>query len=122
MRLPSARLISEVAGLQVGDVDLPHGLLTVRKQTYPGRLITKETKGGRRRPVPIIEPLRATLERLTVGRARDALLLVGPRGGVITTAPLRDATGRDELVDQPAGGCQCCLMSRTWLINPSVEM
>ena len=37
---------------------------------YPGRggLVTKETKGRRRRPVPIIEPLRATLERLTVGR------------------------------------------------------
>ena len=63
----TALRISEVAGLQVGDVDLPHGLLTVRRQTYPGRggLVTKETKGRRRRPVPIIEPLRATPERLT---------------------------------------------------------
>ena len=34
-----------------------------------------------------------------MGRATDARLLVGPRGGVITTATLRDATGRDELVD-----------------------
>jgi integrase len=94
----TALRISEVAGLQVGDVDLPHGLLTVRRQMYPGRggLITKETKGRRRRPVPIIEPLRATLDRLTVGRARDARLLVGPRGGVITTATLRDTTGWDE--------------------------
>ena len=43
----TALRISEVAGLQVGDVDLPRGLLTVRRQTYPGRggLITKETKG-----------------------------------------------------------------------------
>ena len=63
-----------------------------------GGLATKETKGRRRRQVPIIEPLRATLERLTVGRARDARLLVGPHGGVITTATLRDATGWDELV------------------------
>ena len=31
----TALRISEVAGLQVGDVDLPHGLLTVRRQTYP---------------------------------------------------------------------------------------
>ena len=95
----TALRISEVAGLQVGDVDLPHGLWTVRRQTYPGRggLVTKETKGRRRRPVPIIEPLRATRERLTVGRAKDARLLVGPRGGVITTATLRDATGWDEL-------------------------
>ena len=49
--------------------------------------------------MPIIEPLRATLERLTVGKAMDARLLVGPRGGVITTATLRDATGWDQLVD-----------------------
>ena len=34
-----------------------------------------------------------------MGRARDARLLVGPRGGVITTATLRDATRWDELVD-----------------------
>src|SRR4030095_8646963 len=62
-------------------------------------LVTKETKGRRRRPVPITEPLRATLERLTVGRTRDARLLVGPRGGVMTTATLRDPTGWDQLVD-----------------------
>jgi integrase len=64
----TALRISEVASLQVGDVDLLHGLLTVRRQTSPGRggLATKETKGGQRRPMPIIEPLRATLERLTV--------------------------------------------------------
>jgi integrase len=97
----TALRISEVAGLQVCDVDLLRGRLAVRRQTYPGRggLVTKETKGRRRRPVPIIDPLRATLERLTVGRARDARLLVGPRGGVITAATLRDATGWDELVD-----------------------
>jgi integrase len=76
------------------------GLLTVRRQTYPGRgrLITKETKGPRRRPVPIIEPLRETLARLTKGRSRTARLLVGPRGGVVTTATLRDATGWDQRV------------------------
>ena len=93
----TALRISEVAGLQVGDVDLLRGLLAVRRQTYPGRggLVTKETKGRRRRLVPIIEPLRATLERLTVGTARDARLLVGPRGGVITTVTLRDVTRWD---------------------------
>ena len=87
----TALRISEVAGLQVGDVDLLRGLLAVRRQMYPGRggLVTKETKGRR----------RATLERLTVGSARDARLLVGPRGGVITTVTLRDVTRWDELVD-----------------------
>jgi integrase len=64
----TALRIREVAGLQVGDVDLIRGLLAVRRQTYPrgGGLVTKETKGRRRRPVPIIELLCATLERLTV--------------------------------------------------------
>ena len=117
-----------MAGLQVGDVDLPRGLLTVRRQTYPGRggLITKETKGRRRRPVPIIEPLRATLERLTVGRASDARLLVGPRGGVITTATLRDATGWDELVDDLglAGLVRHGLRhtALTWMADAGVEL
>jgi hypothetical protein len=48
--------------------------------------------------VPIIAPLRPTLERLTDGRRTRARLLTGPRDGVITTATLRDATGWDELV------------------------
>jgi Phage integrase family len=123
----TALRISEVAGLQVGDVDLPHGLLTVRRQMYPGRggLITKETK-GRRRPVPIIEPLRATLDRLTVGRARDARLLVGPRGGVITTATLRDATGWGELVEDLglAGLVRNGLRhtALTWMADAGVEL
>jgi integrase len=96
----TALRISEVAGLTVADVDLGRGLLFVRRQTYPGRggLVTKETKGRRRRSVPIIEPLRGTLIRLTAGRKPDERLLMGPRGGVITTATLRDATRWDDLV------------------------
>jgi integrase len=96
----TALRISEVAGLRVGDVDLQGGLIHVTRQTYPGRggLVTKSTKGRRRRVVPIIEPLRPTLERLTVGRHPGARLVLGPRGGVITTATLRDATGWDTLV------------------------
>jgi integrase len=76
--------------------------------------------------VPIIEPLRATLERLTVGKARDARLLVGPRGGVITTATLRDATGWDELVDDLglAGLVRHGLRhtALTWMADAGVEL
>ncbi|WP_152363718.1 site-specific integrase [Microlunatus speluncae] len=96
----TAMRISEVAGLLVGDIDLDQGIVPVVRQTYPGRggLVTKATKGRRTRDVPIIDPLRSTLERLTFGRPADARLLVGPRGGVITTATLRDATDWDTLV------------------------
>jgi integrase len=90
----TALRISEVSGLRVGDIDLVRGLIHVRRQTYPGRggLVTKETKGRRRRTVPIIDPLRPTLVRLTTGRRAEERLVLGPRGGVITTATLRDAT------------------------------
>jgi len=96
----TAMRVSEVAGLTVGDVDPGAGVIAVRRQTYPGRggLVTKSTKGRRSRVVPIIDPLRPTLERLMHGRSPDDRLLTGPRGGVITTATLRGSTGWDELV------------------------
>jgi len=70
--------------------------------TYSGRggLVTKQTKGRRRRVVPIIDPLRGTLVRLTIGRPSESRLLSGPRSGVITTATLRDATHWDRLVTE----------------------
>jgi integrase len=91
----TALRISEVSGLRVGDVDLDRGLLQVSRQTYPGRggLVTKQTKGRRRRTVPVIEPLRRTLARLTVGRSPEERLVTGPRGGVLTTATLREPPG-----------------------------
>jgi integrase len=54
----TALRIGDVAGLQVGDVDLLHGLLTVKRLTYPGprRLSLRRPRAGGRRPVPIIEP------------------------------------------------------------------
>ena len=124
----TALRISEVAGLRVGDVDLDRGLLHVCRQTYPGRggLVTKTTKGRRRRSVPIIEPLRPTLVRLATGRRGDERLVVGPRGGVITTATLRDATGWDTLVaelGQPGlvrHGLRHTAL--TWMADAGVEL
>jgi integrase len=96
----SALRISEVSGLKVGDADLAGDVTHVQRQTYPcrGGLVTKATKGRRTRTVPIIDPLRPTLESLVSGRDGDERLLSGPRGGVITTATLRDATKWDEVV------------------------
>jgi integrase len=97
----TALRISEVSGLRVGAIDLVRGLIHVHRQTYPGHggLVTKETKGRRRR-VPIIDPLRPTLVRPTAGRRPEERLVLGPRGGVITTATLRDATGWDSLLTE----------------------
>ena len=96
----TAMRISEVSGLTVGDVDLFNGVIHVRQQTYPGRggLVTKATKGRRKTTIPIIDPLRPTLESLVAGRDGDERLMSGPRGGVISTATLRDATKWDEVV------------------------
>ena len=91
---------SEVAGLIVSDVDWTSKLVTIERQCFPGvgGLSIKPPKGRRVRRVPIIEPLEPVLRRLTMQRARNLPLMRGPRGGVITTATLRDAIGWDELV------------------------
>ena len=99
----------------------------VGRQTYPGRggLITKTTKGRRRRVVPIIEQLRPTLARLVDGRSAGERLLTGPKGGVITTATLRDATGWDELVESLGPGW-CAMGLRhtalTWMADSGVSL
>ena len=124
----TAMRISEVSGLVVGDVDLDAGLMHVGRQTYPGRggLITKTTKGRRRRVVPIIEQLRPTLARLVDGRSAGERLLTGPKGGVITTATLRDATGWDELVESLGQGSlvRHCLRhtALTWMADSGVSL
>lgn len=91
---------SEVGGLVVGDVDWANKVVTIERQCFPGAggLSIKPPKGRRARRVPIIEPLEPVLRRLTTRRSRNLPLLRGPRGGVITTAALRDATGWDEMV------------------------
>lgn len=93
---------SEVAGLRVGNVNWEENVVWITRQTYPGKggLVDKPTKGRERRPVPILKPLIPVLERLTTGRAADERLVLGPRGGVLTTATVRDATGWDSLVQR----------------------
>ncbi|MDZ8162649.1 tyrosine-type recombinase/integrase [Microbacterium aquimaris] len=54
--------------------------------------------GRRDRPVPMLDALEPILERLTDGKEPDDPLLCGPRGGVLTTATVPDATDWDDLV------------------------
>lgn len=91
---------SEVAGLQVGDVDWTNRVVKIERQHYPGKggLVLKQTKGRRARFVPILDALEPILERLTADKDADDPLLRGPRGGVLTTATLRDATHWDDLM------------------------
>lgn len=91
---------SEVSGLQVGDVDFGKNLVVIRRQVFPGKggLVTKPTKSRKERRVPILEPLRPVLERLTDGKQPEDSLLVGPKGGYLTTATVRDATNWDGIV------------------------
>lgn len=91
---------AEVSGLSVGDVDWRSGTVLIERQSYPGAggIVTKPTKSRRPRRVPIVQLLEPTLRRLTTQRSATAPLLIGPRGGVITTASLRDTTHWDALV------------------------
>lgn len=86
--------------MRVGDVDFSKSLVVIRRQVFPGKggLVTKPTKSRKERRVPILEPLRPVLERLTESKQPEAQLLVGPKGGYLTTATVRDATDWDSIV------------------------
>jgi len=119
---------SEVAGLLVGDINWGQKVVTIARQHFPGAggLCVKPTKGRRVRIVPILKPLETTLRRLTDNRDPGEPLLRGPRGGVITTGSLRQATNWDSLVTalghsglrrhdlRPAGA--------TWFANAGVPL
>jgi integrase len=105
----TAARIGEVSGVRAGDIDRDTWIWTVRRQTTPGPggLIDKGTKGKRARNVPLIEEVRPLVAaRLDTAITEDgepdsdARLFVGPRGGRITTAVLRDATHWDEVVSE----------------------
>ncbi|WP_248964549.1 tyrosine-type recombinase/integrase [Sphaerisporangium perillae] len=98
----TAARIGEVSGVRVGDINRETWTWTVRRQTTPspGGILDKGTKGKRARTVPLIAEVRDLIaRRLDVsGPDPAARLFVGPRGGRITTAVLRDATHWDDVV------------------------
>ena len=98
----TAARIGEVSGARVKDISMADWTWEVCRQTtpVPGGLVDKNTKGKRRRTVPLIPEIRDLVKwRLTVlGNNPDARLFSGPRGGRISTAVLRDATHWDEVV------------------------
>lgn len=119
---------SEVAGLQAGDVDWKNRVVMIERQHYPGKggLVIKQTKGRRARYVPILDPLEPVLRRLTDDKEPIDPLLRGPRGGVLTTATVRDATKWDTLVaslGMPALSCHGLRHTgATWLADSGVPL
>lgn len=69
----------ELVALQVGDVDLATGVVTVRRAYSAGQLQTPKSR--RSRQVPVMDAVRPTLVSLVRTRKPDAPLLVGPLGG-----------------------------------------
>jgi integrase len=98
----TAARIGEVSGARVKDINVADWTWDLCRQTtpVPGGLVDKNTKGKRRRTVPLIPEIRDLVKwRLTVlGNDPEARLFTGPRGGRISTAVLRDATHWDEVV------------------------
>jgi integrase len=91
----TATRIGEVAGVRARDIDRSTWMWTVRRQTTPspGGLADKGTKGKRARRVPLIIEIRKMVaDRLDRAKSPDSRLFIGPRGGRISTAVLRDAT------------------------------
>lgn len=91
---------SEVSGLEVGDIDWKNRIVKIERQIYPGKggLVRKQTKGRKTRFVPILDEIEPVLVRLSAGKKPSDPLLRGPRGGVLTTATVRDATNWDQIV------------------------
>lgn len=81
-------------------MDFTKNLVIIRGQVFPGScgLITKPSKSRKERRVPSLDPLRPVLNRLCAFKQSDTPLLVGPRGGFLTTATVRDATSWDQVV------------------------
>lgn len=76
-------------------------VVKIERQIYPGKggLVRKQTKGRKTRFVPILDELEPVLMRLSGGGKRpEDPLLRGPRGGVLTTATVRDATNWGQVV------------------------
>jgi integrase len=96
----TAARIGEVSGVRADDIDPDTWIWTVRRQTtpIPGGLVDKGTKGKRAREVPIIAEPRPMVGKLDAAKAGGTRLFTGPRGGRISTAVLRDATHRDDVV------------------------
>lgn len=89
----------ELAGLQVQDVNLDSRRIHVQHQITEnnGKLIYGLPKYGKRRIVPIIEPLAEVLQERCQGKGQSDLVFTTPAGGV-----LRNQNARRDWFDPAA--------------------
>ncbi len=69
----------ELTALQVGDVDLTTGVVTIRRTFSAGKLQTPKSR--RVRQVPVVGELGPILARMINGREPSQPVLLGPLGG-----------------------------------------
>lgn len=86
----------ELTALQVGDVDWTLGVINVRRAWSKSTL--QSPKNGRGRRVPIVDPCKELLTRLTVGARSEDWLLQGEHGGRLHHGNFRNDVGWVELV------------------------
>ena len=88
----------ELTALQVGDVDLSMGVVTVRRAFSAGELQTPKSR--RVRQVPVVGGLGPILARMTSGRRPAELVLLGPLGGRLYHSNFRTKVRWPELVTE----------------------
>lgn len=86
----------ELTALQVGDVDLTTGVVTIRRAFSAGELQTPKSR--RVRQVPIVGELGPILGRMTSGRRPGDPVLLGPLGGRLFHSNFRTKVRWVELV------------------------
>jgi integrase len=90
--------ISELASLRWSDIDLGANVIKLADESKSARhrgRKARETKSGHSRSFPISSEFRSALDRIE--RARDGLVVHGPRGGVLSPDITRRALIRDVL-------------------------
>jgi integrase len=86
----------ELTALQVGDVDLTLGVVTIRRAFSAGELQTPKSR--RVRQVPVVGELGPVLSRMISGRRPSEAVLLGPLGGRLYHSNFRTKVRWPELV------------------------
>lgn len=97
----------DASALRVGDVDLVHGVIHVRRSFSPaGRGAVREQapKSHKERTVPLPTALRGIVSRRVACLGRNDLVFTGPNGGRLNTSNVRRAVDWDAVrtrLDRP---------------------